>query len=101
MLGEISEKRFNEFIAEETPLCYERLGRLKAVQKRGNTHEISLFVAEVLMEFMLLIAIFNREFINHDYLGELPESFKFKQLPEDYKKTWISCQSKSLQYFLA
>ena len=35
---------------------------------------------------MLLTAIFNREFINHDYLGGLPESFEFKQLPRDYEK---------------
>ena len=35
---------------------------------------------------MLLTAIFNREFINHAYLGGLPESFKFKHLPKDYEK---------------
>ena len=86
LLEKIPEEKFNEFIAKQTPLCYEGLGRLKAVRIRGNTHEIGLFVAEVLMEFMLLTAIFNREFINHDYLGGLPESFEFKHLPRDYKK---------------
>jgi hypothetical protein len=30
---------------------------------------IGLFVYGVLAKFMLLTAIFNREFINHDYLG--------------------------------
>ncbi|MFX1563229.1 MAG: hypothetical protein ACFFDP_07970, partial [Promethearchaeota archaeon] len=39
-----------------------------------------------LIEFMLLTAIFNRDFINHDYLGGLPESFKFKHLPRDYEE---------------
>ncbi|MDH5753757.1 MAG: hypothetical protein OEY95_00900 [Candidatus Bathyarchaeota archaeon] len=86
LLEKISGEKINEFIAKETPLCYEGLGRLKAVKIRGNTHEIGLFVAEVLMEFMLLTAIFNREFINHDYLGGLPESFTFKYLPKDFKK---------------
>jgi hypothetical protein len=86
LLQKIPEEKFREFLAKETPLCYEGLGRLKAVKIRGNTHEIGLFVAEVLMEFMLLTAIFNREFINHDYLGGLPESFKFKHLPKDYEK---------------
>lgn len=86
LLKKIPEEKFNEFIAKETPLCYEGLRRLKAVKIRGNTHEIGLFVAEVLMEFMLLTAIFNREFITHDYLGGLPESFKFKHLPRDYEK---------------
>lgn len=86
LLEKISGEKINEFIAKETPLCYEGLGRLKAVKIKGNTHEIGLFVAEVLMEFMLLTAIFNREFINHDYLGGLPESFTFKYLPKDFKK---------------
>jgi len=86
ILEKIPAERFNEFIAKETPLCYEGLGRLKAVKIRGNIHEIGLFVAEVLMEFMCLTAIFNRGFINHDYLGGLPESFKFKHLPKDYEK---------------
>jgi len=86
LLEKVPAEKFNESIAKQTPLCYEGLGRLKAVKIRGNTHEIGLFVAEVLMEFMLLTAIFNREFINHDYLGGLPESFKFKHLPKDYEK---------------
>lgn len=86
LLKKIPKEKFNEFIAKETPLCYEGLGRLKAVKIRGNTYEIGLFVAEVLMEFMLLTAIFNRKFINHDYLGGLPESFEFKHLPRDYEE---------------
>lgn len=85
-LEKIPDERFGKFISKGTQLCYEGLGRLKAVKIRGNYHEIGLFVAEVLMEFMLLIAIFNREFINHDYLGGLPESFRFKHLPRDYEK---------------
>lgn len=86
LLEKIPEEKFREFIARETPLCYEGLGRLKAVKIRGNTHEVGLFVAEILMEFMLLTAIFNRGFINHDYLGGLPESFRFKHLPRNYEK---------------
>ena len=86
LLGNIPDKKFQELIARETPLCYEGLGRLKAVKIRGNTHETGLFVAEILMEFTLLTAIFNRGFINHDYLGGLIESFKFKHLPKDYEK---------------
>lgn len=86
LLQKIPEEKFREFLAKETPLCYEGLGRLKAVKVRGNIHEVGLFVAEVLMEFMLLTAIFNREFINYDYLGGLPESFKFKHLPKDYER---------------
>ena len=85
ILNEIPSERFDEFIASETPLCYEGLGRLKSVEIRGNTHEAPLFVMEVLMEFMLLTAIFNREFINHDYLGGLHESFEFERLPPDYR----------------
>lgn len=87
LLDKVPNDDFYEFIAKYTPLCYEGLGRLKAVKMRGNTHETGLFVAEVLIEFMLLTAILNREFINHDYLGGLPESFKFKHLPKDYEKT--------------
>lgn len=86
ILGKIPKERFNEFIAKHTPLCYEGLGKLKAVKIRGNRHETGLFVMEVLMEFMLLTALFNREFINHDYLGGLPESFRFRRLPRDYEK---------------
>jgi kanamycin nucleotidyltransferase len=85
-LEKVPKERFANFIAEETPLCYEGLGRLKAVKVRGNTYETGLFVAEILMEFTLLTAIFNREFINHDYLDGLFESFKFKRLPKDYEK---------------
>jgi len=87
ILGKIPEEKFHEFIARETPLCYEGIGRLKAIKIRGSTHETGLFVAEVLMEFMLLTALFNRKFINHNYLGGLTESFRFKQLPKDYEKT--------------
>lgn len=87
ILDEVPKNKFTDFIAEETPLCFEGLGRLKAVKLRNNTYEIGIFIAEVLMEFMLLTAIFNEEFINHDYLGGLPESFKFKHLPEDYEET--------------
>lgn len=79
LLEEVPNDRFYEFIAKYTPLCYEGLGRLKSVKIRGNTHETGLFAAEVLIEFMLLTAIFNRKFINHDYLGGLPESFRFEQ----------------------
>jgi len=45
-----------------------------------------LFVFEVLFEFTLLTAIFNREFINHDYLGGLNEAYKFKKLPKNFEK---------------
>jgi len=86
LLDSVPQDRFYECIAKETPLCYEGLGRLKAVPLRGSTHEARLFVAEVLMEFTLLTAIFNREFINHDYLGGLNEAFKFKSLPTDFQK---------------
>ena len=86
LLDEVPNDAFYEFIAKYAQLCYEGLGRLKSVKIRGNIHETGLFVAEVLIEFMLLTAIFNREFINHDYLGGLPESFKFKHLPKDYEK---------------
>jgi len=44
-----------------------------------------LFVLEILFEFTLLTAIFNREFINHDYLGGLNEAFRFKKLPKGYE----------------
>jgi len=87
LLDEVSNDTFYEFITKCTPLCYEGLGRLKSVKIRGNTHETGLFVAEVLVEFMLLTALFNKEFIKHDYLGGLPESFKFKHLPKNYEKT--------------
>jgi len=86
MVEGIPQERFDRFIAKETPLCYEGLGRLKAVKIRKNIHETGLFVAEVLQEFNLLVAVLNREFINHDYLGGLQEAFKFKKLPKDYEK---------------
>lgn len=86
-LERVPQERFNEFIARKTPICYEGLGRLKAVKIRKNTYEVGLFVAEVLFEFNLLVAIFNREFVNHDYLGGLEEAFRFKNLPKDYEKT--------------
>lgn len=85
-LDEVPDQEINEFIERQTPLCYEGLGRLKAVKLRGNTHETPLFVMEVLREFMLLVASFNRRFINHDYLGGLPESFEFERLPPDYEE---------------
>lgn len=85
-LERVPQEKFDEFIAKKAPLCYEGLGRLKAVKVRKNTHEVGLFVAEVLFEFNLLVAIFNREFINHDYLGGFNEAFKFKKLPKDYEK---------------
>jgi len=86
LLDNVPQDKFCECVAKETPLCYEGLGRLKAVKIRGNTHETGLFVFEILFEFTLLTAIFNREFINNDYLGGLPEAFKFKKLPKDYEK---------------
>ncbi len=86
-LEKVPQKKFNEFIARKAPLCYEGLGRLKAVKIRGNIHEVGLFVAEVLWEFNLLVAVFNREFINHDYFGGFNEAFRFKKLPKDYEKT--------------
>jgi kanamycin nucleotidyltransferase len=86
ILEKVPKERFDEFLARETPLCYEGLGKLKAVNVRGNMHEVGLFVEEVLEEFMLLTAVFNRAFINYDYFGGLPESFKFKNLPQNYEK---------------
>jgi len=86
MLESVPQEKFDACIAKETALCYEGLGRLKAVKIRKNTYETGLFVAEVLHEFNLLVAILNREFINHDYLGGLFEAFKFKKLPKDYEK---------------
>jgi hypothetical protein len=53
----------------------------------GNIHEAGLFVFEILFEFTLLTAIFNREFINYDYLGGVKEAFKFRKPPKDYKTT--------------
>jgi len=85
-LESIPQEKFDRFIAKETALCYEGLGRLKAVKIRKNLHETGLFVAEVLQEFNLLVAILNREFISHDYLGGLHEAFKFEKLPKDYEK---------------
>jgi len=85
LLENVPQREFHQFIAKHAPLCYEGLGRLKAVKIRGNTHETGLFVFEILYEFTLLTAIFNREFINHDYLGGLNEAFKFKKLPKDYE----------------
>ena len=87
LLEGIPNERFNEYIARYTPLCCEGLGRLKSVKLRGNTHEAGLFVSEVLGEQMLLVALFNRGFINHSYLGGLPESFHFKYLPQNYEQT--------------
>lgn len=86
MLESVPQEKIDEFLARKAPLCYEGFGRLKAVKIRGNIHEVSLFVAEVLFEFNLLVAIFNGEFINHDYLGGLNEAFDFKSLPKDYEK---------------
>jgi len=86
LLESVPQNRFHQCIAKETPLCYEGLGRLKAVKIRGNTHETGLFVFEILFEFTLLTAIFNREFINHDYLGGLNEAYRFKELPEAFEE---------------
>jgi hypothetical protein len=86
MLENVPKEKFDRCVAKETVLCYEGLGRLKAVKKRKNTYETGLFVAEVLNEFNLLLAIMNKEFINHDYLGGLQEAFKFKKLPKNYEK---------------
>lgn len=86
LLESVSQEKFNEFIARTAPLCFEGLGRLKSVKMRGNIHEVGLFVAEVLWEFNLLVAIFNREFVNHDYFGGFEDSFRFKRLPKDYEK---------------
>ena len=86
LLESVPQEKFNGLIARKAALCYEGFGRLRAVKIRGNIHEVGLFVAEVLFEFNLLVAIFNREFINHDYLGGLNEAFKFKSLPKDYEK---------------
>lgn len=87
LLDGVPDSRFYEFIARYAPLCNEGLGRLKSVKLRGNTHETGLFVSEVLGEIMLLVAVLNRKFINHSYLGGLAESFRFKHLPKDYEKT--------------
>lgn len=86
LLERVPQEKFNELIAKRAPLCYEGLGRLKAVKMRGNTHEVGLFVAEVLWEFNLLVAIFNRAFVNHDYFGGFKDSFRFRRLPKDYEK---------------
>ena len=85
-LENVPNEKFAQFVAKHAPLCYEGLGRLKAVKMRKNTHETGLFVAEILWEFNLLTAILNKEFINHDYLGGLFEAFKFKKLPKNYEK---------------
>jgi len=38
LLETVPQREFNQFIAKQTPLCYEGLGRLKDVKTRGNTH---------------------------------------------------------------
>ncbi len=86
LLESIPDEAFDEFLAKETPLCYEGLGKLKAVKDRGNMEDLYLFVCEILGEFMLLTAIFNRQFINHAYLGGLKESYEFENLPKDYEQ---------------
>jgi len=86
ILESVPQEKFVGCIAKETALCYEGLGRLKAVKIRKNTYETGLFVAEVLHEFNLLVAVINKEFINYDYLGGLQEAFKFKKLPTNYEK---------------
>jgi predicted nucleotidyltransferase len=86
LLEGIPDETFNEFLAKETPLCYEGLGKLKAVKERRNMEDAYLFVCEILGEFMLLTAIFNRCFINHAYLGGLKESYEFENLPKDYEQ---------------
>jgi kanamycin nucleotidyltransferase len=86
ILEKVPKVRFDAFLAKETPLCYEALGKLKAVKVRKNTFEMGLFVEDILGDFMLLVAIFNREFINHSYFDGLIESFSFKNLPKNYEK---------------
>jgi len=86
MLESVPQEKFDRFIAKQTALCYEELGRLKAVKIRKNTYDTGLFVMEALQEFNLLVAILNKEFINYDYFGGLFEAFKFKKLPKDYEK---------------
>ena len=87
ILEKVPKARFDAFLAKETPLCYEGLWKLKAVKVRENTfEEMGLFVGGILGDFMLLVAIFNREFINHSYFDALIESFSIKKLPKDYEK---------------
>lgn len=86
LVESIPDEAFDEFLAMETPLCYEALGKLKAVQERGNMEDLYLYVCEILGEFMLLTAIFNRRFVNHAYLGGLKESYEFENLPKDYQQ---------------
>lgn len=85
-LENIPAEEFDEFLAMETPLCYEALGKLKAVKERGNTEDLHLYVCEILGEFMLLTAIFNRKFINYAYLGGLKEAHEFDHLPKDFER---------------
>lgn len=40
LLESVPQEKFNEFIAEKAPLCYEGFGRLRAVKIRGNIHEV-------------------------------------------------------------
>lgn len=86
VLKSIPDETFNEFLATETPICYEGPGKLRAVKERRYTEDAYLFVCEILGEFMLLTAIFNRQFINHAYLGGLRESYEFENLPKDYEQ---------------
>jgi hypothetical protein len=86
LLEGVSDETFDEFLAWYTPLCYEGLGKLKAVKERGNTEEAHLLVCEILGEFMLLTAIFNRRFINYAYLRGLKEAYQFDYLPKDFKQ---------------
>ena len=59
---------------------------MKSIEIKGRAYEKCLCVAEVLVEFVLSAALFNRGFVSHDYHGGLPKSFKFNHLPEDYEK---------------
>jgi len=87
ILEGVPKARFDKFLASETPLCYEGLWKLHTLRVRGNRfEEMGLLVGGILIDFMLLVAIFNREFINHAYFDGLIESFSFKNLPKNYEK---------------
>jgi hypothetical protein len=87
ILEGVPKMSFDKFLASETPLCYEGLGKLKAAKVRQTTlEEMGMFVGGTLLDFMLLVAIFNREFINHSYFDAVIESFSFKNLPKNYEK---------------
>ena len=87
ILEKVPKARFDAFLAKETPLCYEGLWKLKAFKARKKTsEEMGLLVGGILIDFMLLVAIFNKESINHSYFDALIESFSFENLPKNYEK---------------